>query len=99
QKVAKPDFNVTVQRAFGLREGDVTDVYGFTEQMGVIYPDGADGLKRAPAFAEVIVRDPKTLEPVPDGTPGLLQFLTPLPHSYPGISILTDDLGMIVGRD
>ena len=27
-----------------------------------------------------------------------IQMLTPLPHSYPGISVLTEDVGKIVGR-
>lgn len=98
QRVEKVEFNQTTSRVFGLKPDSVIDVYGFTEQMGVLYPDGTDGLKRPPAFAEVIVRDPHTLKPVADGTVGLLQFVTPLPHSYPGISILTDDLGVIVAR-
>ena len=28
----------------------------------------------------------------------LPMLLTPLPHSYPGISVLTEDVGKIVGR-
>ncbi len=99
QRVDKAEFNQTTSRVFGVTAAHVVDVYGFTEQMGVVYPDGADGLKRPPAFAEVIVRDPHTLKPAADGSVGLLQFVTPLPHSYPGISILTDDLGVIVARD
>lgn len=96
--VSKNVFAEMAQRIFGLAPENVVDFYGFTEQMGVTYPDASGGDKIAPAFAEVIVRDPQTLEPAPDGQTGLLQFLTPLPHSYPGISVLTDDLGVICGR-
>ena len=53
----------------------------------------------APVYSEVIVRDPVTLESLPDGMPGLLEFITPLPHSYPGIALLLDDMGRIVSRD
>ena len=42
----------------------------------------------------MIVRDPVTLQPVPDGTPGLLEFITPLPHSYPGIALLLAVVGI-----
>lgn len=97
--ISKQAFGELAARIFGIAPENVVDFYGFTEQMGVTYPDGPGGDKIAPAFAEVIVRDPQTLEPSPDGQTGLLQFLTPLPHSYPGISVLTDDLGVITGRD
>lgn len=99
QQVSKEAFNATMEEVFGVRADHVVDFYGFTEQMGVTYPDGPGGLKYAPAFAEVIVRDPATFKPLPDGEEGLLQFVTPLPFSYPGISVLTDDVGVITGRD
>lgn len=98
QAVSKEAFTEKAMQVFGLAPENVVDFYGFTEQMGVTYPDAPGGDKLAPAFAEVIVRDPQTLQPAADGEPGLLQFLTPLPHSYPGISVLTDDIGVITGR-
>jgi hypothetical protein len=45
------------------------------------------------------VRDPITWEPAPMGTPGVLQVLSLLPLSYPGHSVLTEDLGIIHGID
>ena len=47
-----------------------------------------------PKISKVIVRDPYTLEVLNDGKEGLLQFLNPIPYSYPGLSVLTDDLGI-----
>ncbi|MBF0423499.1 MAG: acyl-CoA reductase, partial [Magnetococcales bacterium] len=88
-----------VGEVLGIGPAQVIDVYGFTEQMGVNYPDCPMGAKHLPAVAELIVRDPRTLTPVADGSEGILQFLTPIPHSYPGNSVLTDDLGVILGRD
>jgi hypothetical protein len=84
---------------FGLPASAIVDIYGFTEQLGIVYPDGPDGIKRTPTYAEILVRDPRTLEVVPDGTVGLLEFVCPLPHSYPGIAVLLDDMGRIVSRD
>ena len=40
-----------------------------------------------------------TLLPCKDGDEGILEFLTPLPLSYPGNAILTDDVGRIISRD
>jgi len=96
QAVDKAALGALAADVFGLAPSAVCDIYGFTEQLGVVYPDGPDGLKRVPTYAEVIVRDPQTLEPLADGRTGLLEFISPLPHSYPGVAVLLDDLGRIV---
>jgi hypothetical protein len=98
ERISPAAFKQAVAGTFGVDPARITDFYGFTEQLGVVYPEDGDGNKVCPAFAEVVVRDPATLEPLPDGAAGLLEFLTPLPHSYPGLAVLTDDLGRIVGR-
>jgi len=85
-------------QCFGISPHDVRDIYGFTEQLGVIYPDDEAGIKQVPVYSEVLVRDPRTLECVPDGEIGLLEFVSPIPHGYPGVAILLDDLGRIVSR-
>lgn len=99
QAVDRAKLNAEVEKVFAMDEPCVRDVYGFTEQLGIIYPDDGHGVRLAPVYSEVIVRDPVTLQPVPDGAPGLLEFITPLPHSYPGIALLLDDMGRIVSRD
>ena len=38
------------------------------------------------------------VEPI-DGKSGFIQVISPIPNSYPGISLLTDDIGEILGRD
>lgn len=99
QQVSRTLFNETMEQVFGVPATQMVDFYGFTEQMGVTYPDGPDGMKIAPVFADVIVRDPSTFKPLPDGREGLLEFVTPLPYSYPGIAVLTDDVGVVTARD
>jgi len=91
-------FSADVCRAFGVAPSAVWNVYGFTEQLGVVYPGAGVQPHRVPTYAEVLVRDPLTLKCCADGTPGVLQFITPLPHSYPGISILVEDMGRAVER-
>ncbi len=77
----------------------VIDFYGMVEQVGSVYFENELHLLQAPIYSDVIVRDPVTLEPLPDGRPGLLQVVSCLPTSYPGHSLLTEDLGVIRGAD
>ena len=95
QKIEKSEFNARLAHLFGIEETDIMDIYGFTEQMGLNYPDCACGAKHASLYSEVLVRDVKTKKVLPPGEIGLLEFVSPLPHSYPGNVVLTDDLGVI----
>jgi hypothetical protein len=88
-----------VAELFGCRAGNVVDFYGMVENVGVIYPDCAHGNKHAPAFAEVIIRDPLTLEPVQAGEQGLVQVCSALPTSFPGFAVLTDDIAEVIHYD
>ena len=97
--VNRDRLNADVETVFAMKDPCIRDVYGFTEQLGIIYPDDGHGVRLAPVYSEVIVRDPVTLESLPNGATGLLEFITPLPHSYPGIALLVDDIGRIVSRD
>tara|TARA_B100002003_G_C14154991_1_gene555910 strand:- start:3705 stop:4823 length:1119 start_codon:yes stop_codon:yes gene_type:complete len=98
QKVTKEQFVRDVSDVLGVSEDNIFDFYGFTEQMGLLYVSLGFGLKTVPLYSEIIIRDYQSLEPVKDGNEGLIQILTPLPHSYPGISVLTEDVGRITGR-
>lgn len=90
-------FKQRLERETGLRR--IYNFYGMVEQTGSIYLEGEDGFLYAPNFADVIVRDPVTLAPAALGQPGILQVLSILPLSYPGHSILTEDLGILHGID
>ena len=63
--------------------------------MGLNYPDCRYGWKHVHAYSDVIVRDEADLSVCQDGQQGLLQFVSPLQHSYPGNVVLTDDLGVV----
>lgn len=90
-------FRERVQSATGVDQ--VINFYGMVEQVGGVYFENPIHYLHAPIYSEVIVRDPVTLEPMPDGQPGLVQVLSCLPTSYPGHSLLTEDLGVIRGVD
>lgn len=93
-----PDvFRRRLQALTGI--GSVLNFYGMAEQVGGVYFENGLHYLHAPIYSDVIIRDPVTLAPVPDGELGLIQVLSALPTSYPGHSILTEDLGVIRGCD
>jgi len=98
-KVTKRVFLDQIYNTLGIKEENVFDFYGFTEQMGLIYASVGSGPKTVTNYSEIIIRDYNTLEPVEDNNEGLIQILTPIPNSYPGISVLTEDIGKIIGRE
>jgi len=89
--------NATFKRIWRERTGlvRITNFYGMVEQVGSVFIEGDDGLLHPPAFADVLVRDPRTFEVLPPGEEGLLQVVSALPTSYPGHSLLTEDRGVI----
>ncbi|GIH10495.1 acyl-protein synthetase [Rhizocola hellebori] len=94
--------NAEFRRAFAADTGltRIHNFYGMVEQIGVVYLEGADGNSLyCPDFADVIIRDPQTWAELPPGQPGLVQVLSTLPESYPGHSLLTEDLGVVHGVD
>ncbi|OUR92455.1 acyl-CoA reductase [Gammaproteobacteria bacterium 42_54_T18] len=95
EKVNKSQFNNDIASVLGIDAKNIIDVYGFTEQMGLNYPDCPHGWKHIHAYADVIIRNEKDLSLCNDGEQGLLEFISPLPHSYPGNVVLTDDLGVL----
>lgn len=93
--------NYTFRERFKTASGlqSIYNFYGMVEQMGSIFLEGPDGYLYPPNFVDVIVRDPYTLSPLPFGHPGLVQVLSLVPHSYPGHSLLTEDIGIIHYED
>lgn len=94
EAVSAIEFNQAIEDACGV--SDIRNYYGMIEQTGSIYVESSDGILVPPRMADVVVRDPVTMEPLPPDEEGVLQVLSTLPRSYPGHSILTEDLGVRV---
>jgi acyl-CoA synthetase (AMP-forming)/AMP-acid ligase II len=99
QAVDKKAFNEGLAQVFGCSSDRVIDFYGMVENVGIIYPDCPAGNKHVPAFGDVIVRDPLTLEPVSEGEQGIVQVCSVLPTSFPGYLLLTEDVAEVIGYD
>ncbi len=98
KQISKLELNSLINEYLGINQKNIIDIYGFTEQLGTVYPSHGMGGCKVPAYSELIIRDTQTLRPVSDGELGFLQFISPIAYSYPGLSILNDDIGKIVSR-
>jgi phenylacetate-coenzyme A ligase PaaK-like adenylate-forming protein len=97
QQVTNETFKDSLREQLGIEK--VFNYYGMVEQVGSIFMECEHGHLHAPVFADVVIRDPLTLEPLPAGQPGVVQVLSALPTSYPGHSLLTEDMGVLHGED
>ncbi len=97
QAVDNDTFKASLKEQTGISE--IHDFYGMVEQVGSIFVECEKGHLHAPIFADIIVRDPMTMEISEFGTEGIIEVLSILPRSYPGHVLLTEDLGTILGED
>lgn len=91
------EFRARLKERFGLTQ--VFNFYGMVEQIGSAFLEGPDGLLYPPNFGDVIIRNPVTWQPQPLGVEGVIQVLSLVPRSYPGHSLLTEDVGVIEAID
>ncbi|MCV2885454.1 acyl-protein synthetase [Aestuariibacter sp. AA17] len=97
QKVSNDAFKARLHTLTAITK--VHNFYGMAEQVGSVFVECEHGFLHAPVQSEIIVRDPFTLAVQPHGRQGLIQVMSAIPSSYPGHSILTEDLGTIHGID
>ena len=96
----KVDNKAFKQACSDIIEGSrVHNFYGMAEQVGSIFIECSEGHLHAPNMADIIVRDPYSLSVVDHKERGLLQVQSSLPTSYPGHSLLTEDMERILGED
>jgi hypothetical protein len=95
--VTAETFRESFRSATGLTR--IYNFYGMVEQVGSIFLEGEDGWLYPPNFADVIIRDPHSLAELPPGETGVIQVVSALPRSYPGHSLLTEDLGTVRAVD
>lgn len=95
--IPKADFKAAVSSWLGLPAANIRDLYGLVEH-GVPYVECRLGRMHVPDYARVIVRDPRTLRPLPYGHKGLLHLITPYLTSFPSYSVLASDWGSLAPR-
>lgn len=90
----KNELYCLAQEVLGIPEENCIDFFGAVEHP-VLYCDCKNHHFHVPAYSRVIIRHTTTLAPVPNGTPGILNLVSPLMRSMPLHSILTDDLAIL----
>jgi phenylacetate-coenzyme A ligase PaaK-like adenylate-forming protein len=78
---------------------NIHDYYGMVEQTGTIYMECEAGYLHTSEYSDIIIRRTKDFSVCDIGEKGIIQLLSLLPISYPGHSILTEDIGSIFGED
>jgi hypothetical protein len=95
--IGNKEFRNEIERLTGITK--VKNYYGMVEQTGSIFIECSMGNLHASAYSDVVVRDVYNFHPLPVGVEGVIQVISMLPLSYPGHSLLTEDLGTIGGYD
>jgi hypothetical protein len=91
--VSNESFKFEVLSSLGI--SNVVNYYGMVEQTGSVFMECQSGFLHSSIYSNVIIRDHKNFDVLSDGNWGLIQLQSLLPVSYPGHSIITEDVGMI----
>src|ERR1700733_6713365 len=90
QAISNEQFKLLAKKHLGVTQ--CHNFYGFAEQVGSIFVECSEGLFHAPSTSHIIIRDPATGADVERRKEGVLQALSVIPLSYPGHSLLTEDV-------
>ncbi len=93
--------NVTFKNIISEWSGidKVYNYYGLVEQTGSIFMECESGFLHTSIYSDIIFRRYKDFSVCQIGEEGIVQLISLLPISYPGHSILTEDLGVLFGID
>ena len=96
KKISRNKFNLNLNIKLGIK--NIRNYYGLVEQIGSIFFECKCGYFIASNYSDIIIRD-ENLDICKKGEKGLVQLVSLLPTSYPGHSILTEDIGEIINDD
>lgn len=96
QVVENDTFKQALEFVCGIKK--VHNYYGMVEQTGSIFMECEAGYLHSSIFSDVIIRQ-TDFSACGLRDAGLIQLVSLLPLSYPGHSILSEDIGEIIGED
>ena len=97
EAVSEAEFRARLCAVCGLTK--IHDYYGMAEQGGSIFMECEYGHLHASDYSDVLIRRADDFSLCDAGEKGIVQVLSVLPRSYPGHSLLTEDEGILLGRD
>lgn len=89
--ISKEALRELIQAQLSIPDELIRDGFGSVEQ-GVPYQECPQHRFHAPIWSKLLVRDLRTLKPLPAGEPGFLSFLAPFMTSVPNHNIIMGDL-------
>ncbi len=92
--VSKEDFYQLVYEVLGIDDQHIVEFFGAVEHP-ILYTDCRCHHFHVPVYSRVVIRDPDTMEPLPNGKLGLVNLMTPMVKSTPMLSVMPDDLGIL----
>ena len=94
QQVDKSVLYDLARKVLGVGEEHIHELFGAVEHP-IFYNTCKHHHFHVPIYARVLIRDVRTLEPLPMGQAGLVNLITPLNRATPVTSVVTDDLGVL----
>ena len=96
QKITNHNFKSTLRNRLGIE--NVFNYYGMVEQTGSIFFECEKGYFHTSIFSDIKIRD-KYFSEENYCKKGIVQLISLLPTSYPGHNLLTEDEGIIYGKN
>ncbi len=94
EEIPRPLFYDMLKRTLNIESENCLEFFSAAEHP-IPYVKCKNGHFHVPKYSRVLVRDASTLRPVGLGTPGLMNFITPMVGSMPLTSVITDDIGVL----
>ncbi|MCK5582485.1 MAG: hypothetical protein KAI33_01775 [Elusimicrobiales bacterium] len=94
KKVEKDVFRKRINECTGIPSENIRDGYGMAEHSAP-YEECSSHRFHIPVYNRILARDPVTMKVLPNGEPGLLEFITPFNAMMPNLAIVSTDIGYI----
>lgn len=94
EKIDQESFYNLVNETLGIDRRNCLEFFSAVEHP-LPYCKCKNGHFHVPIYSRAIIRNVNTLEPVENGKPGILSFVSPLIKSVPLTSVMTDDVAVV----
>lgn len=95
ESISNDEFKKALKLRCGINQ--VANYYGMVEQTGSIFMECEFGMLHNSIFNDIVIRRYHDFSQCNIGEEGIIQTLSTLPTSYPGHSVLTEDVGRMMG--
>ena len=94
KKITRAQLRSICEKTFGIPDAFQRDAYGMAEHCAP-YFECKEHFFHIAVFNRILIRDPASLDVLPDGEIGLMELITPFNAMMPNLALLTTDYGKI----